>query len=81
MSYARTDGRPVLDRRYPWERGSLTTEHLTSARAEASEPRPPTGLIGFDADGSGRVVRPELPRLQKRGTQRDANTDDLALAA
>ena len=40
-----------------------------------------TGLIGFDADGSGRVVRPELPRLPKRGTQRDANTDDLALAA
>ena len=70
-----------LDPPVPLGRGSLTTEHLTSARAEASGPRPPTGLIGFDADGSGRVVRPELPRLQKRGTQRDANTDDLALAA
>jgi hypothetical protein len=26
-------------------------------------------------------VRPELLRLQKRGTQRDADTDDLTLAA
>jgi hypothetical protein len=42
---------------------------------------PTTGLIGFDADCSGRDVRPEWPRLLKRGTNRDAKTDDLALAA
>ena len=40
-----------------------------------------TGLIGFDVGTGSCVVRPELLRLLKRGNQRDANTDDLALAA
>ena len=40
-----------------------------------------TGLIGFDVGAGCSIVRPELLRLLKRGTHRDANQDDLALAA
>jgi len=38
------------------------------------------GLKGFDAEDGSRPVRPELLRLLKRGNNRDANQDDLALA-
>jgi len=38
-----------------------------------------TGLIGFDVEVGSFIVRPELLRLLKRGTNRDANQDDLAL--
>ncbi len=40
-----------------------------------------TGLIGFDADCCECFMRPELLRLLKQGINRDAKTDDLALAA
>ena len=39
-----------------------------------------TGLIGFDVEVGSFIVRPELLRLLKRGNNRDANQDDLALA-
>ena len=39
-----------------------------------------TGLTGFDVVAGSFFVRPELLRLLKRGTNRDANQDDLALA-
>ena len=39
-----------------------------------------TGLIGFDVEVGSFFVRPELLRLLKRGNNRDANQDDLALA-
>ena len=39
-----------------------------------------TGLIGFDVGAGSFFVRPELLRLLKRGNNRDANQDDLALA-
>jgi hypothetical protein len=38
------------------------------------------GLIGFDVGAGSFFVRPELLRLLKRGNNRDANQDDLALA-
>ena len=39
-----------------------------------------TGLIGFDVEVGSFIVRPELLRLLKRGNNRDADSDDLALA-
>ena len=38
------------------------------------------GLIGFDVETGSRIVRPELLRLAKRGTQRTAD-GEFALAA
>ena len=38
------------------------------------------GLIGFDVGTGSRIVRPELLRLLKRGTQRTAD-GEFALAA
>jgi hypothetical protein len=41
------------------------------------------GLIGFDVETGSRIVRPELLRLLKRGTNTtaDTNNDSFALAA
>ena len=45
------------------------------------EKRQHKGLTGFDVGTRCRGVRPELLRLPKRGTQRDADDDALVLAA
>ena len=44
---------------------------------------PDSGLIGFDVKLRDSDVRPELLRLQKRGTKKPANdnVDEFALAA
>jgi hypothetical protein len=39
------------------------------------------GLIGFDVETGSRIVRPELLRLLKRGTNTTANDEQFALAA
>jgi len=39
------------------------------------------GLIGFDVETGSRIVRPELLRLLKRGTNTTAEREQFALAA
>jgi len=39
------------------------------------------GLIGFDVETGSRIVRPELLRLLKRGTNTTAESEQFAFAA
>lgn len=68
--------------------GLISRRTFGSLRGFESHPRhhrqtnsDSSGLTGFDTGPTDRRLRPELPRLSKRGTQRDADNDVLALAA
>jgi len=63
--------------------GSLEGSFLDITTRRSSRESSPTGLIGFDAEIVSRIVRPELLRLLKRGTNTSANDDsaEFALAA